>query len=198
MTQISETHLKLQQAQLLVAQKDAIEKDIQDQESILRAQNVDMKTPLIDNDGFPRADLDIYQITHARAALAKLYNDLKAKMNEVQLALEAYHASQRKEPIPPNIILESPAEIPFARVQSVLQSSPAQEAGLNPGDLIYRFGEIDYRTANPLQQLGGSMEGYKYKTVRVNFIRDDKKHVLLLVPKPWSGRGLLGCHLLPL
>ena len=194
---MSQTQLRLQETQKLISEKDKIESDIQEHEAILRQQKVDLKTPLIDAEGFPRADLDIYQITTARAALARLYNDLKEKMNEIQLALEEYHRVQRNELVP-TTITEPTEAIPFATVHSVANESPAMEAGLKEGDLIYKFGNIDFKTVNALQTLGSIVMENEFKTMKVHFLRDRKKEMLILIPKPWPGRGLLGCHLLPI
>ena len=197
MTLISQSQLRLKETQNLIAEKDAIDIQIQEHEAILRQQNVDMKTALVDSDGFPRADLDIYVITHARSELAKLYNDLKVKMGEIQVALESYHAAQKTELVTNSSRPEVIEAIPFARVHTVADGSPAMEAGLLPGDLIYKFGDIDFRTVNGLQMLGTTIASYEFKTIRVYLIRDGSKELLMLIPHPWTGRGLLGCHLLP-
>lgn len=71
MTETEQYNISLKEAQALIKEKDAIELKISEYEQVLRSQNVEMKTPLVDKDGFPRADLDIYTIRHARAALVR-------------------------------------------------------------------------------------------------------------------------------
>lgn len=50
----------------LVARKDAIEKEIKEQQALLDANNSTMTTELIDSEGFPRGDIDVYTVRHAR------------------------------------------------------------------------------------------------------------------------------------
>ncbi len=91
-----------------------------------------MKTPLVDNEGFPRADLDIYAIRNARAALAPLYNDLQKKMDEIYEALVNVHSAAKLEPV-----IEPKQEyVAFAKVNGVAPDSPASEGGLVRGDLV--------------------------------------------------------------
>lgn len=44
---------------------------------------------LVDADGFPRADVDVGEVARQRGAIARLRNDLKDKMKEVEIALLA-------------------------------------------------------------------------------------------------------------
>lgn len=57
-------------ANQLIKQKEQIESQIQEYEAILRSHKVGMKTPLVDSDGFPRADIDVYAVRTARSHLA--------------------------------------------------------------------------------------------------------------------------------
>jgi 26S proteasome non-ATPase regulatory subunit 9 len=59
-------------ARALMAEKEEIENKIKDLESVLKSQGVDMKSSLVDQQGFPRADIDIYLVRNTRAALARI------------------------------------------------------------------------------------------------------------------------------
>lgn len=125
-------------ARALVHVKDAIEAEITLQLSILRANNCDMTTPLVDSEGFPRADLDIYAIRSARARIVELRNDLKHTMDEIEKALQKVYD--------PSLVLPSPSSpgpanapstpsthteeslSPFAKVDGVAPGSPAAHA----------------------------------------------------------------------
>lgn len=133
----------------LVQEKKDIESKIQDFESILRSQNVGMKTALVDADGYPRADIDIYAIKHARAALAPLYNDLTSKTGEIESALIALHSI----PVDPTETAQVIEIRPFAKVNGVAPDSPAGSSGLQRGDLILMFGEIDCLQTSPLEKI---------------------------------------------
>ena len=58
------------QAQQLILQKEEIERKIHEQEAILKSHHVDVVEDLIDELGFPRADVDIYAVRNARSELA--------------------------------------------------------------------------------------------------------------------------------
>lgn len=88
---------------------------------------------------------------------------------------------------------------PFAKIDNVMNGSPAQEAGLKKDDLIVKFGTIDFSNNRNLRALGETVinshsngEGVMVHAIRV--IDDEKKKVSLkLKPSEWSGKGLVGC-----
>ena len=47
-----------------------------------------MREPLVDNDGYPRNDIDVYQVRHARHQINTLQNDLKSLLKEIEKGLE--------------------------------------------------------------------------------------------------------------
>ncbi|CAM9124959.1 unnamed protein product, partial [Ectocarpus sp. 12 AP-2014] len=99
---------------------------------------------------------------------------------------------------------------PIAKVNQVSEGSPASAAGLAVGDLVLRFGRVDI--SHP-KGLGGVVDVVREKEgqeVPVTVLRTTSAsggggsvrtgggvRELTLVPKTWSGRGLLGVHLLP-
>lgn len=125
-------------ARALVHLKDGIEAEINIQLSILRANNCDMTTPLVDPEGFPRADLDIYAIRSARARIVGLRNDLKYTMDEIEKALQkVYDPSLAPPSTPPSAPADAPSTpsthreeslSPFAKVDGVAPDSPAAHA----------------------------------------------------------------------
>lgn len=56
-----------------------------------------MDQPLVDADGFPRNDIDVYQVRHARHRINCSQNDLKALLKEIEKGLAALHSQY--EPI---------------------------------------------------------------------------------------------------
>jgi len=109
----------------LIVSKSSIEDEIESQAAILRANNSTLDSPLTDEDGFPRADIDIWAVRHARVRAIRLRNDLSSLMDKIAMALERVHASQsattdRETPSPPLL--------PFAKVDAVAPHSPAQVA----------------------------------------------------------------------
>ena len=116
-----------EQTRTLMAQKSNIEAELESHISILKANNVTMQTPLVDGDGFPRADIDIYAVRGARVRIIELRNDLKAVVDAIGKALEGIYdpAIQRSSQIDSSS--ERPLK-PFAKVDGVAPGSPAAEA----------------------------------------------------------------------
>lgn len=130
-----------ERARILVARKDALEAELEAQGSILKANNTDMRQPLVDREGFPRDDLDVWAVRHARVRIIELRNDLGSLMDEIAKTLETVYP--RSPPTPPaekeggegigstNVEEETTTStelLPFARVNGVAPGSPAADA----------------------------------------------------------------------
>jgi 26S proteasome non-ATPase regulatory subunit 9 len=70
----------------LDAQRLALEAQIAETVAELGAN---VSTPLVDAEGFPRADIDVPEVCRLRGVVARLRTDLKAKMKEVEEAMLA-------------------------------------------------------------------------------------------------------------
>jgi 26S proteasome non-ATPase regulatory subunit 9 len=90
---------------------------------------------------------------------------------------------------------------PFARVNSVEPQSPAFQAGLAENDLILRFGNITLdETSDPMKSVGEIVPkaAAEMSSIPLTVRRNTTEIVTLhLSPRPWAGRGLLGCHIVP-
>lgn len=98
-----------------------------------------MSEDLIDCDGFPRNDIDVHQIRHARHQIICMQNDLKAMVKEIETGLHAVHAEAAVNVgteastkmlnmhIDQSPINESPLR-PIVRVNLVSGGSPAELA----------------------------------------------------------------------
>ena len=118
------------QVRALMARKEAIEAEIMDRLEVLKANNCTMQTPLVDPEGFPRADIDVWEVRHARVRIIELRNDLSAVMNSIMNGLQGVFdpsllsSSASDEPPASN-----PSGLhPFARVDGVAPGSPASLA----------------------------------------------------------------------
>ena len=120
----------MEHARTLMARKDEIESEITTQAEILKANNTDLSSPLVDSEGFPRDDLDVWAVRHARVRVLELRNDLKEIMGEIALALQSvYPPSSSKEPETPDTATNPPVQLsPFAKVDGVHPGSPAATA----------------------------------------------------------------------
>lgn len=80
----------------LIAKKEQIERSINDCGQILSAnKNVGMSESLLDDEGFPRADIDVYAVRQARHQIICLQNDLKSIMKDIEQGLINVHAEAR-------------------------------------------------------------------------------------------------------
>lgn len=188
---------------LLIKRKEDIEEQIKAYYDMLQTAGVGMDAPLVDMEGFPRADVDLYKVRTARHNISCLQNDHKAIMVEIEEALHKLHATARvkhekdetkMEVTEPSVSLPAP----FALVDAVTQGSPAFLAGLRVGDEIIEFGSINTQNFRNLRDVASVVQHSEGKSLRVGVIRSGQEVHLNLTPKQWSGRGLLGCNLVPL
>lgn len=196
----------------LMQRKEILEGEINALSAVLDTHGVNMQTPLTTFDGYPRDDIDVAQIRTTRARIIPLVNDLKALMGEIETALHAHHAgpasssaaavsatpSTRTAPPPIPVI-----EAVFAVVNNVFPSSPAEEAGLKPGDKVKRFGSVGALNHEKLAKVATEVQQHENRVISVLVSRafgDGEQDLeLSLTPRrDWGGRGMLGCHLLPL
>lgn len=259
----------LQRLQLLMAQRDALEAEAEAVRSELEAPGPEgqaapgLRGPLVDAEGFPRADIDLYNVRAKRNRIACINTDYRAIMVEIEAELKNLHAStpMPAPPAPraastavgaPNIsvttgsddndqaelsYLDTPG---FALIDEVTEGSPAASAGLCVGDVLVSFGGLRVQSSAlglgsspmpsiprvvqenvnrqvqivvrrrkrggnvptaPSPEVDGVAAGLQGAALadaskRGNVI-DDIVHISL-VPRVWSGRGLLGCHLTPM
>ncbi|KAN0122496.1 26S proteasome non-ATPase-like protein regulatory subunit 9 [Hyaloscypha variabilis] len=205
----------------LQARKDNIEAELRALGSVLESHGVDMNTRLITPDGFPRADLDVAQIRTTRSRIIYLRNDHKALMTVIEKHLHEHFArlaeeGQQDEPMTngglssTDITSPSPqapqaSGRPFAKVNSVVAGSPAESAGLKAGDEIRNFGYVNHTNHDGLKRVAECVQGNEGRNVLVKVSRPtsggQRRQELQLTLTPrrdWGGRGLLGCHILPL
>ncbi|TBU62250.1 hypothetical protein BD310DRAFT_945927 [Dichomitus squalens] len=183
----------------LMARKDAIEEEMEAQFSVLQSNGVNMDTPLVDPEGFPRADIDVWAVRHARVKIIELRNDCNALLNNISLALQNVFdpstLAREQPPQPVSSSLPGTVSEPFAKVDGVAPGSPAASAGLRRDDLVLSFGPLTKAsfTSSSLQPLA------ELVSAQENVMRSgDQRVTLTLTPRRgWGGRGLLGCHIVP-
>uniref|UniRef100_A0A7S4UIG9 Nas2 N-terminal domain-containing protein n=1 Tax=Alexandrium monilatum TaxID=311494 RepID=A0A7S4UIG9_9DINO len=212
----------LEEFQSLEKERDKLEAEIKSLHEYLNEPGMPgVKDSLVDEQGFPRADLDIYAIRKARNRLACAQTDHTEVMKKIEKALMAIHAGScvsvpRAAPAgaraqddgspgdaaPIIQVIQLPPP-PFAWIDEVSDGSPAQDAGLAIGDQVCRFGHVDREESGDLnacfaavarlvpQSVGTPIE------VVVMRGKPPAKMVLQLIPRQWAGRGLLGCHMAP-
>ena len=182
---------------------------------------VNLTTPLLTPDGFPRADIDVAQIRTTRARIIHLKNDHKALMARIEKGLHERHAEYLASPTSQQqssssylattssarttATDDSLVDTPFAKINTVAANSPAALAGLLPGDKLRRIGHVTWLNHEKLSKVAEVVNGSLGREVSVKVSRTRQEGTgleeleLKLVPRSgWGGRGVLGCHLLPI
>eukprot|EP00795_Rhopilema_esculentum_P016547 gene16547-7971_t len=180
----------------LIAKKEKIEEDLKDFQEVLESNNVGMKEDLVDKDGYPRADIDVYSVRTARNKIICLRNDLSSIMKEIEEGLHKVHAMARENPKESNVEdMDTSPDLemhPFLSVDLISRESPAEKAGLTLGDQILKFGTITSKNFNGLASIGSLVQHSKGKPVPIVINREGSIKNITLTPNTWEGRGLLG------
>ena len=150
-----------------------------------------VKTKLVDDEGYPRADIDLWRVRTLRNRLACIQTDHKAVMKSIEELLPVLLVKGAVEEKSDDAMDIDPIE-PFALVNNVKENSPADRGGLQKGDHILRFGDV-----TTLQEVPVWTRSHVNEVVQIRIERKKRRRTLPVVPAKWNGDGLLGCHLLP-
>lgn len=138
--------------------------------------------------------------THA----ANSGNDLNLSQNNEIAQPDASQSQSQPQPQPQPQTTVRDNRVPFALVDSVAPESPSAEAGLQVNDRIVAFGAISLRSfstpADAMAALPGLLSSHENIPIDVIVHREGSStgsFTLRLTPKRWSGRGMLGCHVVP-
>ncbi|RCI15501.1 hypothetical protein L249_3403 [Ophiocordyceps polyrhachis-furcata BCC 54312] len=194
----------------LQRRKDDVEAELRALGGVLESHGVNMDTPILTRDGFPRADLDVAQIRTTRARIIRLRNDHKDVMTQIERFLHDHFAnlddtnetssSSAARPLP-----DDTPDRPFARVNTVAPGSPAELAGLKAGDEIRAFGYVNQSNHDHLRKVAECVQGNEGQGISILVSRPagaarrlEEMRLTLTPRRDWGGRGMLGCHILPL
>ncbi|KAG7528100.1 hypothetical protein FFLO_06414 [Filobasidium floriforme] len=199
-------------ARQLMQEKENIEAEIDAYRSQLEQQNVTMTTPLVDPEGFPRADIDVYAVRHARVSLNRLRNDHRDVVDRLGRVLEEVYAigavveprlngagaGKMVNGDGPGSGSSSASVRPLARVNMVSENSPSATAGLERGDLIIQFGDLSSDQGHALADIGQLVQRSEGVEIPIKLRREEETLDVVLTPRTgWGGRGMLGMHILP-
>lgn len=192
----------------LLKQREDIEAQLLKQREILESNHVTMTTELVDVQGFPRADLDIPTIRAARNRIHTLLNDRFYINEQIEKVLPAALRSdggttctQLTKPMPEAIAAHAGRPQPLG-IRSVQALSPAAQAGLEAGDELLTWDDLQPITAAHMSELPTRVKEGVSISLTVQRISPEGYPIqlqLLLTPSSqWNGRGLLGCHIVPI
>ena len=210
---ITETLPKLQtitSAQEVMLLKDRIESQLKEFASYLSSQGVDMQTPLVSRDGYPRADIDVLQVRLARRNINMLRNDLRKVMERMQELLVTYfktpgstttdssgpNANSKATTRGPAEVGSSEYEVPFAVLREVVSGGPAARAGVKDGDKLLVIGAVNASNHRKLKEVQKEVLEHEDKPLEAVVLRGTERLRLPLTPtRAWDGVGLLGCRI---
>mmetsp|Transcript_31399 Transcript_31399/g.83543 ORF Transcript_31399/g.83543 Transcript_31399/m.83543 type:complete len:215 (-) Transcript_31399:131-775(-) len=202
----------------LIEEKDKLEGEIESLSEFLTADGMPgLSGNLVDSEGFPRADVDIYAVRNARQSLACKQNDHMSLMKKIEQALEQLHAESRVSVAPPvtstasqpvtrDLVSGAVPDLPpapFAVIDQVSDSSPAHQSGLVVGDQICSFGGVSRSATGEWDDCKSAIaqivKANVGSAIEVVVLRGDpgERMLLQLIPRTWAGPGLLGCHVEP-
>ncbi|EKG07670.1 proteasome 26S non-ATPase subunit 9, putative [Trypanosoma cruzi] len=206
-------------------QRTAVMRQIEEAMAFLNTTPVGLNGPLVDGEGFPRNDCDLYAVRRARQAVICGRNDLTALENSMHEKLALLHEENQEEATKQmerdnearrkgksdalqreqrmRLVREMSKKSPFVRVLTTSANSPGAQAGLTAGDLIVQYGEIDAVTvaAKGFGEMARATASHEGKMISVWVKRkgaaEDEAVEILLVPTRWAGSGLIGCEFEP-
>ncbi|RJE19561.1 hypothetical protein PHISCL_08095 [Aspergillus sclerotialis] len=205
----------------LMQEKTRIEEELSALSGVLSSQGTNMTNSLTTFDGFPRDDIDVAQVRTTRVRIIRLRNDHKDVMKYLEKGLHDHFANlqrtngagagaadtsstQPSATVGDSLSTAGMLETPFAKVNSVAPGSPADQAGLKAGDTIRSFGEVNWLNHERLSKVAEAVQQNEGRALTVKVARKEDSLTtteldLQLIPRRnWGGRGLLGCHLVPL
>ena len=186
----------------LSIQKENLENEIKSLVEYLTAPGMPgLKGPLVDPEGFPRGDLDLYAIRSARQKFITLNNDHTALMNKIESQLHSYFGNHSNEPNESAVPVQCEVAVglqdrpvAFAEITEVSQGSPAESAGLKVFDRLVTFGSVNYLNSNQLAGLQEFVKHAEGTEVRVSMLRGEIFISLVMRPQRWAGSGIIGCR----
>ena len=217
----------------LLLQRDVLEIEADALHSELTSPGLNGEPPigindsLIDAEGFPRGDIDIYNARNKRRRLSEINTDHKLLMKQIEKLMKDIfdlggtsipnnsNATNTIADNNNNEIKQTPhshLHDPIAKLDEILLNSPAALAGIQEHDELLRFGHITSEDKQALQSIAKLVGESINQTIHILVRRSSPSHShsspspspspshvveLSLTPKAWGGRGLLGCHFTP-
>nr|CCC92331.1 putative proteasome 26S non-ATPase subunit 9 [Trypanosoma congolense IL3000] len=207
----------------LESKRYEVMKKIEEAMAFLDTTPVGLRGSLVDSEGFPRDDCDLFAVRRARQTVNCGHNDLKSLETTIHEKLIQLHEECREEAEEQmrrdamknnknnmkaagdggehaQLQKEMADKKPFVRIVRVVSGSPAAEAGLTAEDLVVQYGDLDAEKvlAGGYSEMTRVTSSHEGKMMRV-WVRSASGEVreLFVVPQKWKGDGLLGCTFEP-
>lgn len=173
----------------------------------------------MDDEGFPRADVDVYDVRSKRHRLACIDTDYALLMKRIEELVKQIHEEARAHaavrppaaaPETPVVQPPAPARMemveaegeagesakaeaaglaPYALIDQVFAGSPAAEAGVEEGDLLLKFGSVDRGNHENFQAVARVVQDSEGRPLRVLVRRKKAGPVVRLTLTPHAWSG---------
>ena len=159
-----------------------------------------MDKSLIDEEGFPLADVDLYTARSLRGETKSTPRDFTHLF--LGMLNDYKELTKRIEELFPSVLgtnIHIPREIktPFAQVSSVSPGTPAQRAGIIAGDMIIKFGDVKSDNFTGMQDLAVGLATVKATGSKLKLsVKRANDQVDMLIDL--SEEQSLGCLIVPI
>ncbi|PAV90980.1 hypothetical protein WR25_19927 [Diploscapter pachys] len=186
----------------LKSKLEEMDKELADNWQYLRKLGFDLDTPVIDENGFPRADIDISAVNNAKRRIREIEKDSKEVQDKLAETLDEMHQTAAK-----NGQVDSPtgdsstgnrpivhrtSNTPFVKIAAIASGSPGEKAGAQKGDEIIQFGSLFHGIVPNLNTLRDYLVENENAELRVTVLRNIRPVHYLITPAKWNGVGLTG------
>ena len=187
----------------LMDKKQTIENEI---DSIIETLNSDafmsigLRKPLVDDQGFPLAGIDLLQVRTYRNRFAVLETDLKDILEQIDESIQEIHEHARATQTVTSGDVRNP--LPFGRVESISNGSAADEAGLLVGDKVVKFGRLSCFNPDGVKNCYDAIPSIVREVDPTGYIeaqvsrlgREGEELIMRIYPK----EGRIGCLIRPI
>lgn len=172
--------------------KAAIEQELEKHFGALKSQGLDLSSPLITEDGFPREDIDVLQVRLTRRYLNMLRNDLRNVIDRSHLLLNNHFQASNPAEQP----RDSSSTVPFALIYDILPNGPLHVAGALENDKLIAIAHVNATNHSNLSLLQKTIRENENVPLPIRVQRNEEVLDLTITPsRQWNGPGLLGARL---
>ncbi|KAK4471705.1 hypothetical protein MN116_005107 [Schistosoma mekongi] len=182
----------------LLNEKNRIEQRLSELSQVLNQNgSIGLDTPLIDDQGYPRSDIDVGLIRTTRNSIRCLNTDHKQIMLELETILHVIHEYARQNPSK-NILINreicsseykeidnKPPQIvknPFLKIDQIAPNSIAEQADLKVGDRVIQFGSVSADNFVSLQDISTVFRNTAPGSfIHISIIRGDSSNNVLSI-----------------
>ena len=133
-----------------------------------------------------RPDANNITVRTTRARTIHLRNDYKALMSKIEIGLHEHHAEYQAA-IPPassstqaagssGTTAQGVLDTPFAKVNSIVDGSPADQARLKVGDKIRQFGNINFMNHEKLSKVAETVQRNQGVSTAILWLQESSFH----------------------